>query len=119
MGHFDLPKGDFELLLGDNGKEEWQSVMMIDRLAKEDIASCVESWSERHKVLGARYNGKDVNIPSNYHWELQHNGETLGRFAKRKEAKLEYEYRRALRFSDKTVVLGSIEFVEDDLLANE
>lgn len=112
MGIFDLPSGDFELLFKDNGKEEWKSVMMIDRLTKEEIAECVERWSENHIVTGARYNGRIVEIPTEYYWEIRSKGETLQRFSKRKDAVKELEKRRLINRKNKAVVPLSIVFVQ-------
>ena len=110
MSYFDLPRGEFELLLDDRG---WTSVMFTDSLFKSDIASCIEDWSVKHKVLGARYNGKEVSIPKNYHWELRHKDELLGVYALYKDAKENLECRRKEYRKDKTIKTGSIKFVED------
>lgn len=110
MGYFDLPRGEFELLMDDEG---WKSVMLTDNLYKEEIAECVEMWSVKHKVLGARYNGKEVPIPTNYHWELRHKDELLGIYKLRKDAKEEADLRRREYRKDKSVKTGIIKFVED------
>lgn len=74
MALFGLPTGEFELLLKHKGrgryKTEWQTVMFADRLDLEDVASVVEDWSKNYNVVGARYNGKAVDIPTKYHWEF-------------------------------------------------
>lgn len=113
MGYFDLPSGDFELLFGDNGTQRWESVMFTDSLSKSDIADCVEQWGKKYKILGARYNGKDVAIPVNYHWEMQKDGETLGRWKTREEASEDMNKRRRERKTDKTILIGRIVFVQD------
>lgn len=73
MAYFGLPRGDFELLLKEKGrgnhKAEWKSVMMTDSLYPGDVEECFERWGENYKVLGARYNGKEVKPLTRYHWE--------------------------------------------------
>lgn len=85
----------------------------IDRLDKEVLADNVERWSKHHEVLAARYNGRPVMIPTNYHWELQHKGEVLGIFKTREEACEEMNKRKVARYEDKTIKVGLPKYVQD------
>lgn len=89
MGYFDLPRGELELLLKKKGrgnrKAEWKSVMFADRLSTGEIVSCVEDWSINYKVVGARYNGREVNVPTRYHWEHRHKDSVYGIYKTRRE----------------------------------
>ena len=113
MGYFDLPTGELELQLKDKNGVYWESVMFTDWIEQYEIAQTVERWSEHHEVLAARYNGKPVAIPTNYHWELVSKGEVLGSFATRKEAEKAREERKAKWVKDRTVKIGLPEFVKD------
>lgn len=120
MGYFDLPTGEFELLLKKKGrgrfKEEWTSVMFTDRLNDESIADCVERWSENYKVMAARFNGRKVFIPHEYHWELVSKGDVLGEYSKRSDAKKAWDDRRMFNWGkpkEERIPVGVITFVED------
>ena len=112
MGAFDLPTGDFQLLLKDAKGTKWTSVMFTDSLDRSEIAETVEDWSVNHEVLSARYNGREVVIPKKYHWELQLNGEVLGSYKTYKEARAEFDRRRIQYRKDKTTRPGRIVFVD-------
>ena len=113
MGYFDLPRGELELQLKDAKGIRWESVMFTDSLTAEDVASCVEDWSVRHEVMAARYNGKAVQIPKGYHWEIKCKDETIDSFATRKECADAWNVRRRAWNKDKTVKLGIVSFVKD------
>ena len=121
MGYFDLPTGCFELLLKKKGrgqhKAEWKNVMMTDRLSPGDIADCFERWSQNYRVEGARYNGRAITPPTNYHWERRHFYEVLGRYATRAEAVAACDEVRSANWKKpKTERLpcGTIDFVQDN-----
>lgn len=107
MGYFDLPTGDFELLLKKKGrgnrKAEWRSVMFTDYLDKEIIATCAEEWARNYKVAGARYNGREVNIPSpgSYHWEHRCRDSVYGVYKTRKEVVDAMQKRKEFNWSEK------------------
>ena len=113
MGAFDLPHGEFDLLLENSKGKEWKNVMFTDTIDKGMIADCVEMWSGNYKVLSARFNGIKVEIPTNYHWELRFKGEVLGKFKTRDEAKEEMYRRKALWRKDKSVKVGIPYFAQD------
>ena len=115
MGAFSLPTGDFELLMKKGGSEpKWTSVMFTDALYNSEIADCVERWSVNNTVLGARYNGRAVTIPTNYHWELKFKGgEMTGHYTTRKEAEAAMKELKAKRRTDKTIRIGFPTFVQD------
>ena len=118
MGFFDLPSGNFELLLSKNGsrKQEWKSVMMTDRLYPEEIADCVEQWSKNYKVRGARHNGREVNIPTSYHWELRAKSDVIGSYPTREAAKEAADKRRMQNWGkrdEERIPIGAICFVQD------
>ena len=114
MGLFDLPRGEFDLLLkGKDGKENWKNVMFCDSFGTGEVADLVEMWSTNYTVLAARFNGRPVEIPTNYHWELRSKGESLGKYATREEAKAAMYERKALWRKDKTTKVGIPYFVKD------
>lgn len=85
-----FPSNEVELLLKNrrsSQKPYWKPVMLCGNLYAEDLADLVEDWSNHFKVLGARFNGKEVPLPTKYHWELRRKGEVLGRYSTRKEAR--------------------------------
>lgn len=97
-------------------KEEWRSVTFTDRLTEACIAEDVENWSKNYKVLGARYNGRRVTIPTKYHWEHRVGDEVIGRYGTRKEARTAWEMRRESNYGkpkDERVPVGMIVFVKD------
>lgn len=100
-----FPTNEVELLLKRrriSQKPYWKSVMLCGSLYAEDLADLAEDWSDHYEVLGARFNGKEVPIPTKYHWELRRKGEVLGRFTTRKEARAANDPR-----------IGNIVFLED------
>lgn len=105
MGYFDLPTRELELLLKKKGrgnkKAEWRSVMFADRLSAGEIASCVEDWSINYKVVGARYNGREVSVPNNYHWEHRHKDSVYGIYGTRKEVLDAMQKRKEFNWSEK------------------
>ena len=107
MGYFDLPTGDFELLLKKKGrgnhKPEWQSVMFTDGLTREDIAECAERWGNNYKVMGARYNGREVTIPApgSYHWEHRFKDTVYGVYKTRSEAVAAMQKRKEFNWAEK------------------
>ena len=105
MGIFDLPTREFELLLKKKGrgqrKEEWKSVMFTDRLELAEIARCAEEWSRNYRVLGARYNGRNVAIPTDYHWELRYKDNVYGVFKTRAEAVQMMNERKEMNWAEK------------------
>ena len=113
MGAFDLPTGDFELLLKGKDGTNWQSVMFTDRLDYETIVGCVEDWNKNYEVLGARFNGRAVTIPEKFHWELRYKDEVFGSFKTRAEAVELMKERKAKQREDKTVKIGLPKFVLD------
>lgn len=113
MGAFDLPSGEFDLLLKDRTGEHWESVMFTDSIDNAVIADCVEMWSENHTVLAARFNGRAVTIPTKYHWELRSKDEVFGKFATREEAKKAMYERKAMWRKDKVTRPGIPVFVKD------
>lgn len=49
MGLFDLPRGEFDLLLkGKDGKEAWKNVMFCDSFDTGEVADLVEMWSTNY-----------------------------------------------------------------------
>ena len=112
MGAFDLPRGEFELLLKKDGEAEWKSVMFTDYIDMGEIADAAEMWSKNYKVLAARYNGREVTIPTNYKWELRYKDEVFGEFKTRAEAVEEMNRRKIERRKDKTVRVGLPYFVK-------
>lgn len=109
MGMFDLPTGNFELRMkpiGESGKGKWESVCMTDSLSYKDICECVEHWSKKYKVSGARYNGKPVQIPKTYYWVLQCRDERVGHFATYEEAKEAQAERKKLLKDGKIKYIG-------------
>lgn len=116
---FTLPRGEFDLYLKPRkgadcrSEEGWKNIMMTDRLEAGEIAESVEEWSKNYEVLGARYNGKEVTIPKNYHWELRSGSEAFGSFKTRKDALEEMHHRKVLRRQDKTIKTGLPVFVEE------
>ena len=120
MTNFNLPTGDFELLLrkkcGVQSKSEWKSVMFADSLTEEEIAMCTEKWAKNYKIEGARYNGKAVNIPTSYHWEHRINGETIGCYSVRKDAENAVNERKRLNrrnLKEYRIPIGGIWYVKD------
>ena len=120
MGYFDLPSGEFELLMKKKGKgrfkSEWKTVMFTDSLYPSEIADTVEMWSENYVVMSARFNGRKVLIPDNYHWEHRLGDKILGSYTKRAEAKKALEERKHLNFrksKEERVRVGTIKFVKD------
>ena len=121
MGCFDLPRGELELLLKKKGrgnrKTEWKSVMFVDRLSAEEIASCVEDWSINYKVVGARYNGREVNVPTRYHWEHRHKDSVYGIYRTRKEVLNAMQKRKEFNWLEKdkskTIPIGTPVFVAE------
>lgn len=121
MGYFDLPTGELELLLKKKGrgrhKEEWRSVSFTDSLTKEELVSDVENWSKNYKVNSARYNGKVVDIPTNYHWEHRYKDTIFGVYKTRDEVVAEMNKRKEFNWSEKDktkkVPIGSPYFVMD------
>ena len=113
MGYFDLPTGEFDLLLKDGKGEQWKNVMFTDSINASEIAECVEEWSVYHKVLKARFNGREVAMPTHYHWELRHKEEAFGSFKTRKEAVEAMYQRKAMWRKDKTIKVGLPCFVTD------
>lgn len=126
MGYFDLPRGNFELLLKKKGrgnhKAEWKSVRMTDRLYPGDVEECFEKWGINYKVMGARYNGKEVKPLTRYHWEhriiLRRRGvdELLGKYKTRKEAEAAVDERKRANWSrpkDERFAIGTIVFAQD------
>lgn len=114
MAAFSLPTGDFELLFDDGNGKQWRSVMFTDSISLADIAQCVEEWSINHKVIGARYNGKKVPIPTKYHWDLRLKGEVLeGGFKTRAEAVEAMKKRREMQRTDKSIKAGFPAFIKD------
>ena len=60
---------------------------MTDGLCDDDLAALVEDWQGwGYNVLGARFNGRNVNIPKDYHWELSVKDGERRHFNTRKEA---------------------------------
>ena len=129
MGYFDLPRGNFELLLKKKGrgnrKAEWQSVMMTDHLYPGDVEECFERWGINYKVLGARYNGKEVKPLTRYHWEHYikvrgarggYKEKVLGKYSVRADAVLAVDKRKSMNWGlpkEKRVLAGNIRFVQD------
>lgn len=117
MGYFDLPRGrvDLNLKPKKGGKYDgWTNVMMTDVAEPESIASLVEDWSKGYTVLGARFNGRDVEIPKNYHWELRdRDGEVLAKHKTHAEAAEDAKDRRLKRRTDPTVKVGGVWFKYD------
>ena len=118
MGMFDLPRGEFELnLKPKKGKvcshNGWTSVMFTDSLYRGDIAQTVEMWSDSYKVLGARFNGREVAIPKKYHWEHRIKDEVLGVYKTYAEGRAVMDERKKLRWKDKSVKVGGAYFVDD------
>jgi len=126
MGYFDLPRGNFELLLKKKGrgnhKAEWQSVMMTDHLYPGDVEEHFERWGINYKVMAARYNGREVKPLTRYHWEhriiISKRGidELLGKYKTRKEAEAAVDERKRANWSkpkDERVAAGTIVFVQD------
>lgn len=126
MGYFDLPRGNFELLLKKKGrgnhKAEWTSVMMTDRLYPGDVEECFEKWGINYKVIGARYNGREVKPLTRYHWEhriinrKRGVDELLGKYKTRKEAEAAVDERKRANWSrpkDERVAIGTIVFAQD------
>ena len=114
MGAFDLPRGEFDLLLKDKtGAENWKNVMFADSIYTEEVADLVEMWSVNYTVLAARFNGRPVAIPVKYHWELRYKDECFGKFATREECKNAMYERKAMWRKDKTIKVGLPVFVQD------
>lgn len=116
MGYFDLPTGELELNLKpkkDGKRNGWTSVMFTDGLYTQTLVGCVEEWSRLYKVLGARYNGREVTIPKKYHWELCNHGESLGSFKTRAEAVEKMHELQKKRRTDKSVKVGIPKFFLD------
>lgn len=121
MGYFDLPRGQFDLLLKKKGRgrhsSKWECVMMTDSLYPEEIASCVEEWSQNYTVEGARYNGKSVIIPTKYHWELRTKDEVLNHYSTREEAVKARDERRTFNWGkpdESRIPVGTIYFVKEE-----
>lgn len=93
MGYFDLPTGELELLMKKKGrggyKPEWKLIAFTDRISDAELASDVERWSKNYKVIAARHNGREVEIPTAYHWELRNKDEVYGCFKTWEDAKVE------------------------------
>ena len=113
MGAFDLPRGEFDLLLKDSKGEHWKNVMFADSFDEGEVADIVEMWSVNHKVLAARFNGRPVAIPTRYHWELRYKDEVFGSFKLREEAKEALYQRKAMWRKDKSTRVGCIYFVKE------
>ena len=120
MGYFSLPTGNFELLLKKKGrgahKAEWKSVMITDSLYQSEVAQCVEDWGRNYKVMGARFKGKAVKIPENYHWEVYTKTEVLGTYKKRADAKAVVDARKEANWhkpKEERVFAGAIRYVQD------
>ena len=121
MGYFDLPTGEVELLLKKKGrgrfKEEWKNVAMTDYIDYGNIAELVERWSKNYKVLGARYNGRNVTIPTEYHWEHRYKDDVYGVYKTRAEVVEAMEKRRQSNWKEKDktkrVPVGLPKFVKD------
>lgn len=126
MGYFDLPRGNFELLLKKKGrgnhKAEWQSVMMTDHLYPGEVEEHFERWGINYKVMAARYNGREVKPLTQYHWEhriiIRKCGvdELLGKYKTRKEAEAAVDERKRANWEkpkDERVAAGTIVFVQD------
>ena len=112
-GAFALPTGELDVQLKDGEKVYWKNVACTDWVDKGEIAETVEVWSRNHEVLAVRFNGRELQIPTNYHWELEYKGEVLGTFATRKDAVEEMNARKIERYKDKTVKVGIPKFVQD------
>ena len=115
MGMFDLPRGEFDLLLKDGKGTHWECVAFTDWINAEEIAMTVEEWSVNHEVLSARFNGKEVTIPKNYHWELVNGADVIGTFNVRKEAQAVWQERRTKYRKDKLEKPGIIKFVSEEV----
>lgn len=128
MGLCDLPRGNFELLLKKKGrgnhKAEWKSVMMTDSLYPGEVEEAVERWSERYKVMGCRYNGREITPQICYHWEHWATLKTpegteeqfLGSYRTRAEAQEAWVARRMAnrgKPKDERVPVGYISFTTD------
>lgn len=120
MGYFDMPRGRFDLLMKKKGrgcyKAEWKSVAITDSVIPEEIADRVEAWSKNYKVIAARFNGRELPIPTSYHWEHRIKGECIGKYVTREEAKSAVDKRKSENWykpKDEKIPVGSIVFVKD------
>ena len=120
MGYFDLPRGNFELLLKKKGrgnhKAEWQSVMMTDHLYPGDVEEHFERWGINYKIMAARYNGREVKPLTRYHWERRFKDDILGKYATRAEAEAAVQEQRRRNWGvpiGERVMVGTIVFVQD------
>ena len=95
MGMFDLPTGEVELKArkkGAKGKHyKWESVVFTNTLSRADIARIVEEWSNYRDIQKVRFNGKEVEIPKLYHWEVWVENDIVGIFKKNAEAVSSYK----------------------------
>lgn len=123
MGYFDLPTGEVELLLKKRGRgrftAEWRGVSFTDRPNREEIAQLVEDWSKNYKVMGVRYNGREIAIPTGYHWEVwvkvDRHEELFGCYATRAEARAVVESRRDANWGkpkEERIPIGRVDFAE-------
>ena len=91
--------------------------MITDSLYPSEVAQCVEDWERvNYKVMGARFNGNDVKIPENYHWEVYTKTEVLGTYKKRADAKAVVDARKEANWhkpKEERVFEGAIRYVED------
>lgn len=117
---FWMPTGNFELLMKKKGrgnhKPKWESVMLTDRLTSGDIAECVEHWQKNNKVIAARYDGREVFIPTEYHWEHRIKNEVIGCYSTRAEAIAVMEERRHSNYRkprEERIPVGGVYFVEE------
>ena len=120
MSIFGLPTGEFDLLLKKRGrgrhKEEWKNVMFTDFITQGEIAECVEDWSRNYKVVAARYNGKKIAIPTNYHWEHKYKDVVYGRYKTRAEVVAAMEIRKTENYKKpvgEKQPIGTPVFVKD------
>lgn len=101
------------LMAKGGGKPHWESVMFTDGITASEIAESVEAWSVNNTVLAARYNGKEVAIPTGYHWTLESRGEVFGRYATRAEAVEAMNKRKERRRQGEAIRMGIPHFVQD------
>ena len=123
MGTFSMPTGELELRVKPRAdvsatlkEEAWMSVMFTDGLTTDELAESVEDWSTKYEVIGARYNGKELDIPKNYHWELRNKKDPsiqFGHYDSFREAHTDMISREHLRKTDKTVLTGGPVLVQD------